>query len=61
MHRAGTQGTTTDLYGPLPDEAALMGVLEMLHTHGAHLLALERLDEGAESPKRDRGLGLSDR
>ena len=53
VHRAGTLGTTTDLSGRLADEAALMGVLEMLYTHGARLLSVERLDEETGSPVRD--------
>ena len=53
VHRAGRQGTTTDLSGRLSDEAALMGVLDLLYTHGARLLSVERLDDRAGDPVRD--------
>jgi hypothetical protein len=52
VHRAGTLGTTTDLSGRLVDEAALMGVLETLYTHGARLLSVERLDDETGVPVR---------
>lgn len=44
VHTAADGRTTTNLTGPIADEAALMGVLDRLYTHGAKLLALERLD-----------------
>ena len=53
VHRGGAEGTSTDLSGWLPDEAALMGVLELLYTHGARLLSVERLNEEAVEPLRD--------
>ena len=43
----------SELMGPLPDDAALMGVLESLYTHGARLLIVERiveLDNEEEGP-----------
>ncbi|UCE56838.1 MAG: hypothetical protein JSV31_15770 [Desulfobacterales bacterium] len=36
-------GTTTELYGRLPDQAALMGVLQQLYISGIPLLSLECL------------------
>ena len=37
-------GSFTELIGDLPDEAALMGVLEALYSHGAHLLSVEHIE-----------------
>lgn len=45
VHHAEQQGTFTELFGELPDEAALMGVLDALYSHGARLLSVERIDE----------------
>lgn len=45
VHRGEPEGTFTELAGELADEAALMGVLEALYTHGAHLLSVEHVDE----------------
>ena len=50
---AGTEGATTVLSGRLADEAALMGVLDLLYTRGARLLSVERLDEETGEPVRD--------
>jgi hypothetical protein len=36
----------TELTGPLPDQAALFGVLDLLYSLGAPLLSVERLDSG---------------
>lgn len=35
----------TELTGQLPDQAALMGVLDALYSHGARLLRVEQVDE----------------
>lgn len=35
-------GTVTEFAGPLPDQAALMGVLQRLYAYGAELVAFER-------------------
>jgi len=40
---------TTELFGPLADEAALMGVLETLYDCGARLLSVERVDDDESS------------
>ena len=41
--RSETEGSCSELFGELPDEAALMGVLDALYSHGAHLLSVERV------------------
>ena len=35
----------SELMGPLPDDAALMGILVSLYNHGARLLIVERVVE----------------
>ena len=40
----------SELMGALPDDAALMGVLESLYTHGARLLLVERIVKQEEEP-----------
>lgn len=54
VHRQEPEGSFSELIGELADEAALMGVLERLYTHGARLLTVERFDEAA----RDSGSNL---
>ena len=39
----------TELIGKLPDEAALMGILDALYSHGARLLSVEHVDEDGSS------------
>ena len=48
--RSKPEGRFTELVGELPDEAALMGVLDALYDHGARLLGVER----AVTAKRNR-------
>ncbi len=44
--RAESSGEkTTELLGALPDQAALMGVLDLLYTRGVRLLGIECLAE----------------
>ena len=43
VDRSEPERISTELIGELPDEAALMGVLDMLYTHGAPLLSVELL------------------
>ena len=45
VRRSETEGRFTELVGELPDEAALMGVLDALYAHGATLLGVERVAE----------------
>lgn len=45
VHRWELEGSVTELSGELPDEAALMGVLDTLYNHGVRLLSVERLDK----------------
>lgn len=45
VHRPESGASFTELTGELPDESALMGVLETLYSHGARLLSVERTDE----------------
>ena len=40
----------SELMGPLPDDAALMGVLESLYIHGARLLIVERIGQAPLEP-----------
>lgn len=42
----GGEAKTTELYGTLPDQTALMGVLDRLDSHGARLLGLECVEAG---------------
>ena len=49
VHRGEAKGTFTELFGGLADEAALMGVLDALYIHGAHLLSVEHVDEDGTS------------
>ena len=53
VHRSEPEGPFTELVGELPDEAALMGVLDALYAHGARLLGVERVDEETGAPVRD--------
>ncbi len=46
VHRSEPEKTFTELAGELADEAALMGLLDALYIHGAHLLSVEHVDEG---------------
>ena len=39
-------GSVTVLLGPLTDQAALMGVLELLYTCGAVVLSVENMTHG---------------
>lgn len=52
VHSGTGEGRTTDLVGTLPDQAALMGILDTLYSHGARLLRVESLqpDEAAPDP-----------
>ena len=44
---------TTELVGPLIDQAALYGLLSRLHDLGATLLAVQRMTDGQQpGPKR---------
>ena len=42
IHKDGDV-TTTELTGPLADQAALMGVIDRLYSYGAQLLSIECL------------------
>ena len=44
VRRSGAGGSCTELVGELPDDAAVMGVLDALYAHGAHLLSVERVE-----------------
>jgi len=44
------RATTTDLVGSLPDQTALMGVLERLDSRGARLLSVQLLGDGEADP-----------
>ena len=46
----------TDITGPLPDQAALMGILHQLYNAGATLLTVECLDD-----ERGASLGHGER
>lgn len=41
VHARGAVGATTELIGRLADQAALMGVIDQLYSHGARLMSLE--------------------
>jgi hypothetical protein len=43
VRRSESEGAFTELVGELVDEAALMGVLDALYTHGARLLSVDRI------------------
>ena len=45
----------SELMGPLPDDAALMGILVSLYNHGARLLIVERV---VELDSEDEGTDL---
>ena len=45
IRRSETENSFTELIGELPDDAAVMGVLDALYAHGARLLSVERLGE----------------
>jgi len=49
VHRTEHGLGTTELFGPLADEAALMGVLETLYDCGARLLSVEQVDDDESS------------
>ena len=49
VHRGEPKGTFSELAGELADEAALMGVLDALYIHGAHLLSVDHVDEDGTS------------
>ena len=42
---------TTELVGPLPDQAALFGLLTGLRNLGGTLLLVQRLEAGARQPE----------
>ena len=44
-HRSQAEGNYTELIGVLQDEAALMGVLDVLYSHGARLLSVEHVND----------------
>ena len=51
VRRSEPKGCFTELIGELPDEAALMGVLDALYMHGARLLSVERVEtDGPTAP-----------
>jgi hypothetical protein len=52
VHQNNGEGATTELTGVLPDQAALIGILELLYSLGAPLLSVQRLDSagGRGSP-----------
>lgn len=43
VHADRDEGTTTELIGPLADQAALIGVIDRLYSYGARLLSVECL------------------
>ena len=49
VHRSEPKKTFTELIGALPDEAALMGILDALYNYGARLLSVEHVDEDGTS------------
>ena len=53
VHRREPEGSFSELTGELADEAALMGVLDALYTHGARLLSVERLEKDGASLEQD--------
>ena len=44
VRRSESGGAFTELVGELVDEAALMGVLDALYTHGARLLSVDHIE-----------------
>lgn len=46
VDQAPDRPATTELVGPLPDQAALLGVLDLLYSLGVPLLSVERLESG---------------
>ena len=52
---ARTEDATTELVGPLVDQAALFGVLTRLRDLGATLLLVEHLTPRPEDPDREGG------
>ena len=54
VDRSEPERSCTELIGELPDEAALMGVLDMLYTHGARLLSVELMRPGPHTPESKR-------
>ena len=54
VDRSEPERSCTELIGELPDEAALMGLLDSLYTHGARLLSVELMharDRASESTR----------
>ena len=51
VHRSESARSFTELLGELPDEAALMGLLDALYAHGARLLSVEQVEP---HPTNDR-------
>lgn len=47
-HRSEAEGSYTELIGVLPDEAALMGLLDALYGIGAKLQSVEMVDKSTE-------------
>jgi len=45
VRRSESGGAFTELVGELVDEAALMGVLDALYTHGARLLSVDHIGQ----------------
>ena len=44
VRRPEPETVFTELIGELSDDAAVMGVLDALYAHGAHLLSVERIE-----------------
>ena len=56
-HHEQDHGVITELCGTLPDQAALMGMLQQLYGHGAPLLSVEWLP--AREARRAGGTGAA--
>ena len=54
VDRSEPERPCTELIGELPDEAALMGVLDMLYTHGARLLSVGLMRPGDRTSGDER-------
>lgn len=46
--------TWTELVGTLPDQCALMGVLDRLHSYGATVLSVEQLETHGDGQSKSR-------
>jgi len=59
VHEPAGRPVATDITGPIPDQAALVGILRRLYNAGATLLAVECLDDerGASAGRGDRTRG----